>query len=197
MAATLSQTLRRAAVQEAAQSGGAGATFSQSAPVGNPQSVVSGIADGDLRGTSRQIVLEIHEDAVADLPTWRKLRHATARHRHAGCLMTTSAAGQARYLELADSPPEFLKLDMKLIRDIHLNRSRQQLVQALIAASNNLGVSVIAEGVESVRRRGRLPQPRLSLRPGILLCPPSGCRIFSPRAGVPMRNQESGIRGQT
>ena len=40
---------------------------------------------------------------------------------------------------------------MKLIRDIHLNRSRSNWCRTLIAASNNLGVSVIAEGVESVQ----------------------------------------------
>ena len=102
----------------------------------------------ELQGTERQLVLEIHEDAVADLPTWRNLR---ARVHAMGMQIAYDdfGAGQARYLELADSPPEFLKLDMKLIRDIHLNRSRQHLVQALTRASINLGVQVIAEGVES------------------------------------------------
>jgi EAL domain-containing protein (putative c-di-GMP-specific phosphodiesterase class I) len=148
MAQRLSQTLRRAAVQESIKLAGPGMLFLNLHPseINDPSFLESLM---DIQGRGRQIVLEIHEDAVADLPTWQKLR---SELRDIGMQVAYDdfGAGQARYLELADSPPEFLKLDMKLIRDIHINSSRQHLVKALTDASNNLGVRVIAEGVESV-----------------------------------------------
>ena len=70
------------------------------------------------------IVLEIHEGAVSDLASIRKLRD----------ILTTLdmklayddfGAGQARIEELTEVPPDVLKFDMKLIRDIDTASSRR------------------------------------------------------------------------
>ena len=58
-------------------------------------------------------------------------------------------AGQARLHELAEAPPNFIKLHLTLIRDIHQSHARQELVQALNHVSKDLGVDLIAEGIET------------------------------------------------
>lgn len=51
-------------------------------------------------------------------------------------------------------PPDYIKLDM-LIRDIHRAPGRGDVVKAICAAAVNLGVQVIAEGLER-QKGGRL-----------------------------------------
>jgi EAL domain-containing protein (putative c-di-GMP-specific phosphodiesterase class I) len=50
---------------------------------------------------------------------------------------------------LAEIVPEFIKLDMALIRGIDTNAVRQNLVRNIRAFADDLGVQVVAEGVET------------------------------------------------
>jgi EAL domain-containing protein (putative c-di-GMP-specific phosphodiesterase class I) len=59
-------------------------------------------------------------------------------------------AGQARLFELAEAPPEYLKLDRRFVTGIDsAPSSRQQLVRSLVAAVRELNVKAVAEGVET------------------------------------------------
>ncbi|GAB3474886.1 EAL domain-containing protein [Azotobacter salinestris] len=58
-------------------------------------------------------------------------------------------AGYAGLNLLADFQPDLIKLDMALIRDIDRDSVRQVLVEGLLAISRRLGITVIAEGVET------------------------------------------------
>jgi EAL domain-containing protein (putative c-di-GMP-specific phosphodiesterase class I) len=131
-----------------------------------------------LRGGQR-MVLEIHEDVVADTKSLSGLRRQL-RELDIGLAFDDFGAGQTRLTELAEVPPDFIKLDLKLIRGLDQARARQELVQAIIQVGTSLGVQIIAEGVETreeaeVCRRlgcqyaqgflfGR-PQPALLLAP--------------------------------
>ena len=97
---------------------------------------------------SSQFVVEINEKAIVDLVALRKLRD---EFREVGLQVAYDdfGAGQARFLELADLPPDYVKLDMALVRDLHLNGARQSLVRAITKASLDLGVKVISEGIET------------------------------------------------
>ena len=46
-------------------------------------------------------------------------------------------------------PIEKVKIDQSFVRDIHLNENNQTIVQTIIFMSKNLGMDVIAEGVET------------------------------------------------
>jgi len=50
---------------------------------------------------------------------------------------------------LADFQPDILKMDIKLVRDIHRDRVKQALFKAMHGLAQELGVSLIAEGVET------------------------------------------------
>ncbi len=57
-------------------------------------------------------------------------------------------AGQSRLAELAEVPPHYLKLDRSLVGEIDRNENRQKLVRTLCQFALDLGVQIIAEGIE-------------------------------------------------
>jgi len=87
-------------------------------------------------------------------------------------------AGFSRYNLMTASPPDLLKLDMGLIRDIDREPNKQAVVNGIITMMTQLGGRIVAEGVESVeeyawlRTRGiRLFQGYLFARPGFETLP--------------------------
>lgn len=95
------------------------------------------------------LVLEIHEAAVTDLPLMRRIRDSL-NELDIGLAYDDFGAGQARLLELADIPPDVLKFDMQLIRDIdQASDARLKMVRMLLDYSHDFGIEVLAEGVET------------------------------------------------
>jgi EAL domain-containing protein (putative c-di-GMP-specific phosphodiesterase class I) len=99
------------------------------------------------------MVLEVHEEAVADSLSMHKLRDQLAA-LGIGLAYDDFGAGQARLQELVEVPPHFLKLHMSLIRGIDQDVTRQELIQALNPVITKLGVQVIAEGIETEQEAG-------------------------------------------
>ena len=62
-------------------------------------------------------------------------------------------AGYSGLNLLADFQPDLIKLDMALVRDIHLDRVRQTIVRNVVNMCRELGVEVIAEGIEDAQER--------------------------------------------
>ena len=57
-------------------------------------------------------------------------------------------AGYAGLTSMTHIESEYVKLDMSLVRDIDRSPKRQDLVRALVSVMCDLGIEVIAEGVE-------------------------------------------------
>ena len=93
-------------------------------------------------------VIEIHESAVTDPVAMRELS-ARLRDLGLGLAYDDFGAGQSRLMELAEVPPDVIKLDKSLVRDIDASDARQGLVAALVKVMLDLGVEVLAEGIES------------------------------------------------
>jgi EAL domain-containing protein (putative c-di-GMP-specific phosphodiesterase class I) len=96
----------------------------------------------------RQVVLEIAEASVTDVSAMGKNREA---FMSLGLQFAYDdfGAGQARLLELADIPPDYLKFDRGMIEGIEAATPRQEMVSALLRVVRRLGVRVIAEGIET------------------------------------------------
>jgi EAL domain-containing protein (putative c-di-GMP-specific phosphodiesterase class I) len=58
-------------------------------------------------------------------------------------------AGYAGLSLLARLQPDLIKIDMELLRNIHLDQAKQVIVAGIVAIARGLGVGVLAEGVES------------------------------------------------
>ncbi|WP_197457388.1 EAL domain-containing protein [Crenobacter luteus] len=88
-------------------------------------------------------------------------------------------AGYSGLNLLAEFQPDIIKLDMALIRDIHVEPVRQAIVKGILGVCQSLGIDVIAEGIEhpdelaALQDFGvRLFQGYLFAKPGFEQLPP-------------------------
>jgi EAL domain-containing protein (putative c-di-GMP-specific phosphodiesterase class I) len=83
-------------------------------------------------------------------------------------------AGQARLLELAEVPPDYLKFDMDLTRGIAVSTfAKQHMLGSLAQVANDLGVATVVEGVETAEERDACLQLGFELGQGFLFGRPS------------------------
>jgi EAL domain-containing protein (putative c-di-GMP-specific phosphodiesterase class I) len=68
--------------------------------------------------------------------------------------------------------PDFIKLDMTLTRDIHVDDTRRALVAALVAFGSQIGAKVVAEGVEFAEQLATLRQAGVQFGQGFYLARP-------------------------
>ncbi|MCB9602995.1 MAG: EAL domain-containing protein [Sandaracinus sp.] len=103
--------------------------------------------DSPLVAHAERLVLELSEESrvVGDLA--RKLQ--ACRDTGMRVAIDDLGAGYASLNSVAEIEPEVIKLDMVLIRDVHRHPVRQRLVRALVGAALELGIEVVAEGVET------------------------------------------------
>lgn len=95
------------------------------------------------------ITLEISERSVSNLALMKQLR-AALRDLNIGLAYDDFGAGQARFVELIEVPPDFLKFDRTLIRNIHNAPKRfLHMVRTLVRMAGDLDIDTVAEGVES------------------------------------------------
>ena len=105
------------------------------------------IRDG---GSTQSLTVEIHEAAVTN-PT--KMQHLRDRLRELDVKLAYDdfGAGQARLIELVKVPPDYLKFDISLIRDIAAaGAHHQHLVETLVQFAKELGIAPVAEGIETL-----------------------------------------------
>ncbi|GIX09896.1 EAL domain-containing protein [Elioraea sp.] len=65
--------------------------------------------------------------------------------------------------------PDIIKLDMELVRDVATDRYRQAIVRHLIGLAHDLGILVLAEGIETEEERRWLVAAGVDLLQGYLL----------------------------
>jgi len=88
-------------------------------------------------------------------------------------------AGYSGLNLLANFQPDQIKLDMFLVRGIEGHGPRQAIVRATCQACRDLGIDVIAEGVETVEEYAWLMHAGVRLFQGYLLAKP-GFESFPP-----------------
>ena len=82
-------------------------------------------------------------------------------------------AGYAGLNLLADFQPDIVKLDIGLIRDIDGDRVRQRIVSHMMRLCEDLGIRVIAEGVETIAECRALLDLGVVLQQGFLFARPT------------------------
>ncbi len=101
-----------------------------------------------LEDSTRPTVLEITEHVpVDDYEVFRAARQALgAGIRFA---VDDAGAGVANFRHIVELRPDFVKLDISLVRGVHKSLSRQALVRAMVLFAQTAGCRLIAEGVET------------------------------------------------
>ena len=82
-------------------------------------------------------------------------------------------AGYAGLNLLANMQTDLVKLDMALVRNIHNDKVRQTITRGIPAVCDDLGITVIAEGIESVEELNVLQEMGIELFQGYYFARPS------------------------
>lgn len=96
-----------------------------------------------------RVILEVTEgEVIAD---YAKFGQQLNQFRSMGLKVAIDdfGAGYSGLNMLADFQPDQIKIDMNLVRGIERHGPRQSIVRALVQVCADLGIDVIAEGVES------------------------------------------------
>ena len=112
--------------------------------------------DSALVGLASHVVLEITERAsIANL---EEIQPKVMALRALGFRIAIDdvGAGYAGLNSISLLEPDFVKLDLVMVRDIDKVPLKQKLVATMTALARNLGHSVVAEGVETCLERDML-----------------------------------------
>lgn len=139
----------------------------------------SAVIDATLRVATHhglrkeQLVLEVTETQVID--DQRRFAAAVNEFRAEGVLVAIDdfGAGYSGLNLLANFQPDLVKLDMELVRGIAHHGPRQAIVRAIHQVCNDLGIDVIAEGVESTDEYYWFEDLGVSLFQGYLFARPT------------------------
>jgi len=96
----------------------------------------------------KQIVFEVIEtEKVRDV---KHLKKVLDFYREVGYRVALDdvGSGYASLNLLAMLKPDIIKVDMEIMRNIHLDRNRQAIFKALVGIARDLGIQILAEGIE-------------------------------------------------
>lgn len=125
-----------------------------------------------LAAIAPRVVLEITERASLDGVRDAKTRIHALRELGFRIAIDDLGAGYAGLTSFAMLEPEFVKLDLSLVRDVHASAVKQKLVGSMTALCKDMGIAVIAEGIESTHERDCLLGLGCELLQGYLIARP-------------------------
>lgn len=138
-----------------------------------------------LAGIASRVVLEVTERASLHRIHDLKDRMRTLRDLGYRIAVDDLGAGYSGLSSFAQLEPDVAKLDMSLIRDIDGSSSKASLVKSMISVcTQDLGIRVVCEGVETVGERDTLARVGADLYQGYLFAKPENAfrkaSIFAP-----------------
>jgi EAL domain-containing protein (putative c-di-GMP-specific phosphodiesterase class I) len=131
-------------------------------------------ATSPLARIAPRVVLEITERASLD--EVRDVPGKISRLRHLGFRVAVDdlGAGYAGLATFSQLDPEFVKLDISLVRGVDASRKKRSVVRAMThLCTKDLAVQVVSEGVETVGERDALESEGCGLLQGYLFARPA------------------------
>jgi EAL domain-containing protein (putative c-di-GMP-specific phosphodiesterase class I) len=129
------------------------------------------LRDANLKAS--QIVLEITEHStVQDHEAFRQMLSFFQFHGFR-LAVDDVGSGYSGLRSIAELRPDFIKIDMSLIRDIHLHPIKQDLTSTIVRFSDSSGTTLIAEGVETIEELRCLQKIGVRLAQGYLFARPA------------------------
>jgi EAL domain-containing protein (putative c-di-GMP-specific phosphodiesterase class I)/DNA-binding NarL/FixJ family response regulator len=105
---------------------------------------------------AERVVLEITERASLDDVQGVQKKMEQLRLRGYRIAVDDLGAGYAGLNSFTLLDPKIVKLDMTLVRDVHSTPRKQRVVEAIVRLCGDLGMLVVAEGVENTSERDML-----------------------------------------
>ena len=139
-----------------------------------PETIFSGRYEEVLAGVpGERVVLELTEHAPVH--DYKRLGEVVDHLRGAGFRIAVDdvGAGYASLRHLLNLAPDMLKIDISLCRLIEEDRARQLLTKALTSLGQELGVTVLAEGIETGAELGAMRELGVEFAQGFFLGRPA------------------------
>jgi len=130
------------------------------------------LADSPLAPYAERVIFEITERS--SLHSMENAKEQVARLRAAGFRIAVDdlGAGYAGLTSIALLQPDIVKLDMELVRGLESSPTRCTLIAGMLALCNQLGIAVIAEGVETAAEAKKLQELDCELLQGYFFAKP-------------------------
>jgi len=128
--------------------------------------------DAPLSAIADRVVLEITERAALDEVKDARARMVQLRERGFRIAVDDLGAGYAGLTSFVTLEPELVKLDMTLIRGIDQHPTKRKLVGSVATLCRELGLLVVAEGVETRAERDAVVECGCDLVQGYLVAKP-------------------------
>ncbi|HEY5907709.1 MAG TPA: EAL domain-containing protein [Vicinamibacteria bacterium] len=121
-----------------------------------------------------RIVIEITEKLVIE--NYSLFREAMAYFTDLGMSFAVDdvGSGYSGLESIARLRPTYLKIDISLVRDVHISKVNQYMVQAIIFLGHNIGAKVIAEGIQTEEETQHLRSMGVDYGQGYFLARPEG-----------------------
>jgi EAL domain-containing protein (putative c-di-GMP-specific phosphodiesterase class I) len=131
-----------------------------------------------ITATDRAVVLEVTEHVeIEDYPS---LMAALDQVRPYAMLAVDDAgAGYAGLHHILELRPQYVKLDISLVRNIDNDPARQAMVTGMARFAENVGCSLIAEGIETENELTALRLLNIQYGQGYFLARPAAAETFS------------------
>ena len=119
-----------------------------------------------------RVVFEVTEHAA--VRDFASLRRVLEEIRAVGfrLAMDDVGSGYAGLQTIAEIRPDFLKIDMSLVRDLHLDPIKRELISTILRFSESTGIAIVAEGVESEAELVSLADTGVRCAQGFLFAEP-------------------------
>ena len=145
-------------------------------------------AVGLLDSSSRRpedVVLEVSERALGDQPQTYARACESLRSLGFGLALDDVGTGYASLLALEALRPDYLKVDVSLVRGIHEQLIKRELFGSIVQAAARIGAGVVAVGVEQEEEVAALRESGAAYGQGYLFASPGPAGQFTsgPAAG--------------
>ena len=126
-----------------------------------------------LAAMADRVVLELTERATLEQLGEVRPRLSVLRYQGFRVAIDDLGTGYAGLTSFASVEPEFVKLDMSLVRNIHQSPVRSRLVESMLDVCRDLKIRVVAEGVETKEELEALVKLNCELFQGYLFARPA------------------------
>ncbi len=136
----------------------------------------------------RDLVLELSERGMDQEPRGLGEALESFRKRGFGIALDDVGTGYASFATIERVRPDYLKVDVSLVRGVHENLIKQELLSSLVHIGSRIGAAVVAEGIESEDEAATIRAAGAPLGQGYLFAQPSA-------PGAPRAEARSGGAG--
>ncbi|HTA89363.1 MAG TPA: EAL domain-containing protein [Polyangiaceae bacterium] len=130
------------------------------------------LPDTPFTAIAKRVVLEVTERASLDHISELASRVTALRALGFQIALDDLGAGYAGLTSFAQLEPEFVKLDMSLIRDVDKSSTKRKVIRSMVCLCQDMGKCIIAEGIERVEERDVLIELGCDLLQGYLFAKP-------------------------